>query len=216
MRGALRDRVILLTSARPVRKVKPTGDAKRLQFDAATFGGEQMKKWGRCGLQCSLIGRTRIPKDLPPRPGITETSTSRLPAPATTTIARRHGQERYADVPVSPRDVDQNAVQMKELHPAASGPLVEASTSTPRTALTEGVYSEISYHHGAPHIDGHDWILPHNATASCSSTAEHAEVRSYRYATPSTPLERTLRILLGCIRAAFIYYGCVMIAYAQC
>ena len=65
---------------------------------------------------------------------------------------------------------------------SANGPSLEPLT--PWIMLTYFFQSEIPYHYGASHIHGHDWLLPHDAKAACASTAQHAEVRPYRYAYP--------------------------------
>jgi len=98
---------------------------------------------------------------------------------------------------------------MTESRRTATASLNGTPASQPQIALTCVLYSEIPYHHGAPHLDGYDWLLPHNATATCSSATEHAEVRSYRYATLSTLHKRTLGALLRHIRASrFIMNAC--------
>lgn len=143
-------------------------------------------KWSPCGLQRQPIGRVRflVPSNLR-----AETSCPSSPSPspaAFPAIARRNGQERYA-APHTFCDA-----YIRELWPrtvlAAVLTGCANKTSTPGTALTND-HSEVSYHHGAPHLDGHDRLLPHNATATCASAAEHAQIRSYRYASPLRPFE---------------------------
>jgi hypothetical protein len=48
-------------------------------------------------------------------------------------------------------------------------------------ALITTPNSEVTYHHGAAHLNGHDGLLSHNATAASASTAKHAQIRSDRY-----------------------------------
>merc|ERR1712029_1171201 len=50
----------------------------------------------------------------------------------------------------------------------------------PAIARRHGQESEVSHHHGAPHLHGHDRVLPHHAAAACAPAAEHAQIRSHR------------------------------------
>lgn len=51
--------------------------------------------------------------------------------------------------------------------------------------------SEVPHHHGAPDLHGHDGLLPNVDAAPCSSTAEHDEIRSHRYAISRAATEPT-------------------------
>lgn len=85
-------------------------------------------------------------------------------------LARRHGEERYAkplqlqDVPIvavlhsrSPVNVPPRPSQVCTVH-----------------ALTAALYSKVPYHHGAPHINGNDGILPNHAKTARPPATEHA------------------------------------------
>ena len=44
------------------------------------------------------------------------------------------------------------------------------------TRLTRCLHSEVPHHHGAPHFDGHDGLLPDSNATARSPTVEHDEI----------------------------------------
>jgi len=62
-----------------------------------------------------------------------------------------------------------------------------------RAPLTTSPHSKVPHYHGAPHLDGHDGILPNPYATACASSPEHDEVRSDRYVPPHAP--RNIRLV---------------------
>jgi hypothetical protein len=71
---------------------------------------------------------------------------------------------------------------------------VEVESCEGRLCADMFVNSKVPYHHGTPHLHGHDGLLPHDATAASASAAEYAQVRSDRYDTPAASSNALLHI----------------------
>ncbi|KAJ8116045.1 hypothetical protein OPT61_g2450 [Boeremia exigua] len=73
---------------------------------------------------------------------------------------------------------DRQALRSRKPHRSTSRPPSPAAYAITRR---DGQESQVSHHHGAPHIDGHDWLLPDNAAAARAPATEHAQIRPDRH-----------------------------------
>lgn len=118
--------------------------------------------------RCDWLMRRR--QGWPLRASHLENLTYITPHASTTPTRLHNGEERYV-----PRALLVEALFGCTLKRADAA-------MPPGTGLTVH-HSEVSHHHGAPHLDGDDGLLPNSYATACSPASEHDEIRSHWYAT---------------------------------